>query len=109
MKKSNIEILENRIMELEAKQKNDLLALKNEIEITYESLKPIHLITDFFENNLISKKILKSNLFKVGLSSIGSYLLKKTILKKSNSFIRILSANALQKVSSSLIQTFLKN
>ncbi|SHJ69883.1 hypothetical protein [Flavobacterium haoranii] len=109
MKKSNIEILENRIMELEAKQKNDLLELKNEIEITYESLKPIHLITDFLENNLISKKILKSNLFKVGLSSIGSYLLKKTILKKSNSFIRILSANALQKASSSLIENFLKN
>lgn len=107
-KKTRKERLQEQILILENQQKMDLYHLKLQLEDTYESLKPIHLITDFIENSVKNTNGIKSSLTKLIISSTGSHFLKKWIVGKPETFIGKLSGNIFQSLSYKFIQSLLQ-
>lgn len=95
-------ILEKRIAQLETQQRRELIALKEQLEVTYESLKPIHLISNFIENSLGNKKV-KQSLLKTGVSSSLSFLISKILFKKSKNLLSYITSTAIQSVLSKVI------
>lgn len=108
MKKSSLKSdLLFQIELLEAKQHDDLCALKYQLEDTYENLKPIHLITDFLEETLLKPSNLKSSFFKSLVSGAGSLLLKKTVVGKTNSLWGTVFGNLFQFVSYKVLNKYI--
>lgn len=107
MKKSRIEKLEERIARLEAKQESDFEALKEQLEITYESLKPTHIVSNIIDNALSNGK-LKKSIFKIGLRSTLSYLIKRMLFKNSNSIMSNMTSSILKSIIYKKVQTFLQ-
>lgn len=97
--------LQKKIEALEIKQKSELNLLKLQLEHSYESLNPIHLLKDFIEDSFLKPTNFKSSIIKTLISSTGSILLKKIIVGKTNtltgkivgSFFQLVSFKALNK------------
>lgn len=108
MKKSSLKSeLLYQIEILEAKQKQDLFALKYQLEDTYENLKPIHLIKDFFEDTFLKPSSLKNSFFKSLISGAGSLLLKKTVVGKTNSLWGTIFGNIFQFISYKVLNKYI--
>ena len=98
MKTSKINMnatLDEAIVYLESKRERELIDLKNQVDYTIESLKPINLLNDtiasFTGNSETKQSILESI-----LSISGGYFSKKLIMGKSNSFIKKILGYVLQ-------------
>lgn len=79
--------LDKIIASLENKQKHEFLELKNQLDVTYESLKPINIINKTLVD-LRNTPDIKHNLVESLISISGGYLSKKLLLGKSNSVFK---------------------
>lgn len=100
--KSRRKLLEERIEQLEIQQRRDFLGLKEQLETTIESLKPIHIVSDLIENSLTNKKF-KHSLFKIGLSSTASFLVSKILFKNSKSLLGNVTSTVIQSTINKVI------
>lgn len=106
--KSRTRILEERIEQIKLQQQHDFIALKEQLETTYESLNPVHVFSDLIENSFGNSK-LKSTLLKTGLSSAASFLISKFLFKNSKSLLGNLTSTAIQTTTYKLVQNLLKS
>lgn len=100
------QVLEERILALENKQKVLAIEMKNQFDITYQGLKPSSLITNALKgtfNNIKNEPKLKGNIIELLLSLGGGYLSKKVLVGKSNSTIKNLFGYAIQFLTTKLI------
>lgn len=101
MKKHNYKSdIEQRIERLQAKQKIEFQIVKLQLESSFESLKPINLVKDTFNQVQESPKI-KQNIIKTTVGILGGYLSKQLLIGKSN--------NPLTKISGAVIQYLVTN
>jgi hypothetical protein len=103
MKKSNeTDALNETIALLEYRQKQELRILKEQFEVTYDSLKPLNIIKNAF-NDMTTSSELKGNLINNVIGMSTGYLTKKLLLGSShNPFKRILG-NVLQFVITNVV------
>jgi hypothetical protein len=103
MKKSNeTDALNETIALLEYRQKQELRILKEQFEVTYDSLKPLNIIKKAFGDMTTSSE-LKGNLINNVIGMSTGYLTKKLLLGSShNPFKRILG-NVLQFVITNVV------
>jgi hypothetical protein len=103
MKKSNeTDALNETIALLEYRQEQELRMLKEQFELTYDSLKPLNIIKKAFGEMTTSTE-LKGNIINNVIGMSTGYLTKKLILGSShNPFKRILG-NVLQFVITNVV------
>lgn len=106
---SRKEALQKRIEFLERKQKSDLNALKFQLEDTFESLKPIHLLKNFVEDLFVKSTKTRVSILKTITNSVASLLIKKIIIGKTNSFTEKLLANIIQFSSYKILNKYINN
>lgn len=106
-KKSRSCLLEEHIEQVKIKQQRDFILLKDQLETTYESLRPVHIFSDLIENSFSNTKI-RRTLLKTGLSSALSFFVSKFILKNSKSLLENLTSTALQTATYKLVQNLFK-
>jgi hypothetical protein len=91
MKKTNqTDLLDERILYLEKRQTLELYALKEQFELTYESLKPLNLIKSAFTEMITSPNI-KGNLINTVVGMATGFFTKKVLVGSThNPFKKIL-------------------
>lgn len=91
MKKPNpTSQLQEKILLLEAKQQNDKVLLKEQFKLSFESLKPINLVKDAF-NELTNLSGFDGNTLDTSLGIAAGYFSKKIVVGSSkNPFKKIL-------------------
>jgi hypothetical protein len=96
MKKMNeTDTLKETIALLEYRQRQELRILKEQFEVTYDSLKPLNIIKRVF-SEMTTSPDLKGNLLSNVIGMATGYITKKVIVRSShNPFKRILG-NVLQ-------------
>jgi hypothetical protein len=98
MKKANAtDTLNQTIALLENRQKQELKILKEQFEITYESLKPINIIKKTF-TEMTTSSDLKGNIINNVIGMTTGYFTKKLLLGSSHSPIRRILGTVLQFV-----------
>lgn len=103
MKKMNqTDALNETIALLEYRQEKELTILKEQFELTYDSLKPLNIIKKAFDQMTTSPD-LKGNLLSNVIGMATGYITKKVIVRSShNPFKRILG-NVLQFVITNIV------
>lgn len=99
---TNITELNRAILILEAKQNLDGAILKEQFEITYESLKPINLIKNIF-NELTETPDFKNDLLNTSLSIVVGYFSKKIAIGSTNNPIKQILGTILQMGVTSIV------
>lgn len=79
--------LDEAIAYLEEQKKIDFIALKTQVNNTYESLKPVNIINQTL-SDLRSKNEVKENIIASMISVSGGYLSKKLIMGNSKSVFK---------------------
>lgn len=87
--------LQEYILLLEIKQANEKILLKEQFKTTYESLKPVNLIKNTF-NELITGPNLKEGLLDTLLSLAAGYLSKKAVVGSTHNPLKQLLGTFLQ-------------
>jgi hypothetical protein len=100
--KNQSEQLEARIQTLEIKRNVDYLVLKDELNKTYNELKPSSLLYRVLVDIKKEPKI-KDNLLENILSIAGGYLSKKIFIGKSNNLFKNIIGYAFQFISTKII------
>jgi len=90
-------ILDQDILLSEMKCREDFKALKEQVQLTYESLKPINLIKNAFKNATELPEM-KQGLGKVAIGVASGYLAKNLIFHSSNNFFKRITGIALQTI-----------
>lgn len=93
--KNQNEKLDIAIEELERKRNMQYEEIKLQLTATYESIKPINLIKQGFQDLKESPEV-KSSLFQSLLSIAGGYISKKILIGKTNSIFKTILGYALQ-------------
>lgn len=104
--KNQNQLLEERILALENKQKVLAIEIRNQFDVTYHELKPSRLITNALKgtfNNIKNEPKLKGNIVELLLSLGGGYLSKRVLVGKSSSTIKNLFGYAVQFLTTKLI------
>lgn len=103
MKKSNeTDRLNQAIASLENKQALELSSLKQQFELTYESLKPLNIIKSVFSEMTTSSEI-KGNLISNAIGMSTGYLTKKVLLGSSHNPIKKILGTLLQYVITNVV------
>ena len=103
MKKSNeTDDLNETIALLEYRQKQELRILKEQFEVTYDSLKPINIIKKAF-NDMTTSSELKGNLINNVIGMATGYITKKVIVRSSHNPFKRLLGNVLQFVITNVV------
>jgi len=92
---TSVEELKKAILLLEIKQANEAVQLKEQLLVTYESLKPINLIKKIF-TDITSSPDLKKDLLGTTLSLAAGYLSKKAAVGSTHNPIKQLLGTLLQ-------------
>ena len=100
-KNKNLE-LEAKIQALQIEQQNDLLALKNELNITYNALRPSQLLNRAIAD-LKEEPQTTNNLLQAVMGIAGGYLSKKLIVGKSEGIFKKILGYAIQYLTTKLI------
>lgn len=109
MKKSSRKIeLQKRIKLLETKQISELNALKNQLEYSYESIKPTHFISNFIEDTLFKPNFLKSKIVKIFASGAGSLIIKNVLVGKNKSIPKKVLGSLIQLFSYKILNNYIK-
>ena len=83
------EALKKSILVLEQRQTDQGILLKEQLTVTYESLKPINFIRKVI-NEIKSPSVLKDNLIQTATGLISGYLTRKIVVRSStNPFLRL--------------------
>ncbi|MGQ0826780.1 MAG: hypothetical protein ACT4ON_00140 [Bacteroidota bacterium] len=94
--------LKDAILLLEKQKADQSLLLKQELSIAFESLKPVNLIKNTF-NELMASPDLRGNIIDTGLGMAAGYISKKVIIGNSNTLLRKIGGSILQMVVSKLV------
>lgn len=100
--KNQSQILEEKIINLERKRKENLELLRIQWHSTYQELRPSRLLIRVF-NDIKEEPQIKSHLFGSLISISGGYLSKKIWVGNSHSKFKILFGNAVQYVTTKII------
>jgi len=87
--------LKEAILLLEIKQVHQGILLKEQFRNTYESLKPLNLIKNKF-NEFIAEPDLKSKLLNTAMSIVAGYLSKKVMVGTTHNPVKQLLGTLLQ-------------
>jgi len=96
-KESAMSILQNDILLQEAKRNNDFLILKEQLNTTYESLRPINFIKNTIKDVTASPDI-KEGIGKTLIGIATGFLAKKIMLGSSENPIKKIAGMALQAI-----------
>lgn len=89
---TNVQELNSAILKLENKQAEEAILLKEQFNLTYESLKPINLVRTTLKE-LVTAPDLKEDLLKTSISIASGYFSKKLAVGSSdNPFKQILGS-----------------
>lgn len=103
MKKANAtDTLNQTIALLENRQKQELKILKEQFEITYESLKPVNLIKGAFKE-MSTASDLKGNIINNVIGMSTGYITKKLLLGSSHNPVRRILGTVLQFVITNVV------
>jgi hypothetical protein len=103
MKKINqTDTLNETIALLENKQTLELRSLKQQFELTYESLKPLNIIKNVFSEMTTSSDI-KGNLISNVIGMSTGYLTKKVLLGSTHNPIKRILGTLLQFVITNVV------
>ncbi|MFV5686719.1 hypothetical protein ACM55I_14885 [Flavobacterium sp. GB2R13] len=103
MKKINqTDTLNETIALLENKQALELLSLKQQFELTYESLKPLNIIKSVFSEMTTSSDI-KGNVISNVIGMSTGYLTKKVLLGSTHNPIKRILGTLLQLVITNVV------
>lgn len=89
------ELLENAIQELEMEQTVKLHNLKEQLHLTFESLKPVNIVVNTLKD-IASSPVLTDNIFSNILGLSTGYLSKKIIVGKSRNVFKNILGSVLQ-------------
>lgn len=92
---TSITELKDAIRLLEIKQADEKVLLIKQFMVTYESMRPVNLIKDKF-NDVITSPNLKENLLNAALSLAAGYLSKKAIIGATHNPLKQLFGTLLQ-------------
>ncbi len=92
---TSVEELKKAILLLEIKQANEGVQLKEQLLVTYESLKPINLIKKIF-TDITSSPDLKKDLLGTTVSLAAGYLSKKVAVGSTHNPIKQILGTLLQ-------------
>ena len=87
--------LDKTIARLETERDLKLEELKEQLSLTYESIKPVNIVRESIEDFNNAPDV-KNNLLQILVSITGGYLSKKLLLGKSNSFFKKIAGYVLQ-------------
>lgn len=87
--------LDKAIARLETDRDLKLEELKEQLSLTYESIKPVNILRESMEDFNNAPDV-KNNLLQILVSITGGYLSKKLVLGKSNSFFKKIAGYLLQ-------------
>ncbi len=96
-KESAMSILQNDILLQEAKRNNDFLILKEQLNTTYESLRPINFIKNTIKDVTASPDI-KEGIGKTLIGIATGFLAKKIMLGSSQNPLKKIAGMALQAI-----------
>ncbi|MFE3872455.1 hypothetical protein ACFX5F_14610 [Flavobacterium sp. ZS1P70] len=103
MKKSNeTDYLNETIALLEYRQKQELRILKEQFEVTYDSLKPLNIIKRVY-SEMTTSPDLKGNLVSNVIGMATGYITKKVIVRSSHNPFKRLLGNVLQFVITNIV------
>ncbi len=93
MKKINaVNSLKESIRLLEIRQAEERIILKEHLQVTMESMKPVNLMISYLQD-LTGSAELKTNFFGTLISIVSGYITKKMVAgSKSNPFMKILGS-----------------
>ena len=94
--------LREDIEELRSKQAIQLVILKEQFQVTYESLKPINIIKNTLHEVTSSPEI-KNNLAGSSIGMVTGYLTKKLLFGKSHNPLKMLIGTFLQYAVTNLV------
>lgn len=100
-KKYTIHGLQESILLLETKQHNEKDLLKEQFRLSFDSLKPINLIKDAFED-LTNLSGLKGNALDASLSIATGYLSKKIVVGSSGNVFKNIFGSIVQVAVTSM-------
>lgn len=81
--RNETDLLNERLIVVENKRANDLMLLKEQFNLAYESVKPINLIKTLFHNITTSPEI-KNNLVSTAVGLGTGFLSKKLLMGNSH-------------------------
>lgn len=99
---TSITELRKAILQLEIKQSEDKLLLKEQFRISYESMKPVNVFKNSIKD-LISSTDLINNLFSASLGLAAGYLTKKAAVGSSHNPLKQIMGVFLQLGVSSVV------
>jgi hypothetical protein len=97
-----VESLKEAIKALEVKQANDRILLKEQMLVTYESLKPSNILKNIFKD-FASNENLKNEFVNTAVAVTTGFITKKVIIGKSNNLALKLVGLAFQFGITSLV------
>lgn len=92
--------LNETIAYLEFKQSSELIALKQQFELTYDGLKPLNVIKNVF-SEIVSSPDIKGNLLSNAIGLATGYLSRRLLLGATQ--------NPLKKIGGALLQFIITN
>jgi hypothetical protein len=96
MKKRNeTDTLKETIALLEYRQSQELRILKEQFEVTYDSLKPLNIIKRVY-SEMTTSPDLKGNLLSNAIAMATGYITRKVIVRSSHNPFKRLLGNVLQ-------------
>lgn len=103
MKKINeTDLLDQKILSLKIKKAHEFDSLKEQFEITYESLKPVNLIKGAFKE-MSTASDLKGNIINNVIGMSTGYITKKLLLGLSHNPVRRILVTVLQFVITNVV------
>lgn len=90
-----IQELNSSILLLENRQAQELIVLKDQYELTYESLKPLNILKSTFKE-LVTAPDFKENLLNASVSLGAGFLSKKITIGSTNNPFKKIFGNFLQ-------------
>ncbi|WP_445457780.1 hypothetical protein [Flavobacterium sp. HNIBRBA15423] len=96
------QLLDKKIRLLKLKQSNDFEILRDQFNLTLESLKPINIVKESIDDFKKSKEI-KHSILESTLGIAGGYLARKMIAGKSAGIFKKISATVIQYLVTNFI------
>ena len=107
-KQQETEIIKEAIVILKLKQAEDLIQLKNQYNLTYESLQPVNLIKNVFAQ-LITSTEFKGNILNSAIGIASGYVTKKVLLGSTHNPIKKVLGTILQFVITNFVSKKAEN
>ncbi|WP_100616036.1 hypothetical protein [Confluentibacter citreus] len=106
--KNQSQILEEKIIALENKQKVKISELKDQLDLTIQELRPSRLLNRAL-NDIKEDPKVKGNVLESVISLAGGYLSKRILLGKTHSIISNLFGYGVQYLATKIISKKIKH